>query len=226
MAVSESCDYPEEVNLKEKLKAYPYTDIEKLVELKPDLVLTYEGLMPDNDREKLKTLGIPVYCVSFNTVEGVFSGMKGLAQLLSAEEKSMLKVDSLQAVYQKQLTELSTKTAVCLISSQPMYVYGKGSLVDENLTNLHAQNIVSNEFTEPYPVISEEFLLNSNPQVFIFSSFEDKIEEFFDIHPILKELDAYKKGNTFTINPDNASRPGPRIVQNLIDLKTTLEEAQ
>lgn len=226
VAVSESCDFPEDVHSKEKIKAYPYTDIEKLVKLKPDVVLTYEGLMPDNDIEKLKSLEIPVYSVSFKNVEDVFSGMKSLAQLLSAEEQSMLKVDSLQAVYNGAVSELESKSVVCLISAQPMYAYGKGTLVTENIQKLGAENVINEQFTESFPVISEEFLLKHQPEVFIFSSFENKMEEFFDIHPLLKELEAYKKGNTFIINPDNASRPGPRVVQNLIDLKNTLEKAQ
>ena len=82
---------------KEKPKVYAFTtgDIEKILAVQPDLVLTFSDLQADIARDLIKA-GVPVYAFNTRSVEDILGMVETLGRLVGAEEKAAALVSELE----------------------------------------------------------------------------------------------------------------------------------
>ena len=83
---------------KEKPKVYAFTtgDIEKILAVQPDLVLTFSDLQADIARDLIKA-GVPVYAFNMRSVDDVLGMVETLGRLVGAEAKAVAMVAELEA---------------------------------------------------------------------------------------------------------------------------------
>jgi iron complex transport system substrate-binding protein len=83
---------------KEKPKVYAFTtgDIEKILAVQPDLVLTFSDLQADIARDLIKA-GVPVYAFNMRSVDDILGMVETLGRLVGAEAKAAAMVAELEA---------------------------------------------------------------------------------------------------------------------------------
>lgn len=83
---------------KEKPKVFAFTsgDIEKILAVQPDLVLTFSDLQCDISRDLIKA-GIPVYAFNTRSVDDILGMIETLGRLVGAETKALAWVTELEA---------------------------------------------------------------------------------------------------------------------------------
>jgi len=83
---------------KEKPKVYAFTtgDIEKILAVQPDLVLTFSDLQADIARDLIKA-GVPVYAFNMRSVDDILGMVETLGRLVGAEAKAAAMVGDLEA---------------------------------------------------------------------------------------------------------------------------------
>ena len=83
---------------KEKPKVYAFTtgDIEKILAVQPDLVLTFSDLQADIARDLIKA-GVPVYAFNMRSVDDILGMIETLGRLVGAEAKASELVAELEA---------------------------------------------------------------------------------------------------------------------------------
>ena len=83
---------------KEKPKVYAFTsgDIEKILAVQPDLVLTFSDLQADIARDLIKA-GVPVYAFNMRSVDDILGMIETLGRLVGAEAKAGELVATLEA---------------------------------------------------------------------------------------------------------------------------------
>ncbi len=83
---------------KEKPKVFAFTsgDIEKILAVQPDLVLTFSDLQSDISRDLIKA-GIPVYAFNTRSVEDILGMVETVGRLVGAEAKALALVGELEA---------------------------------------------------------------------------------------------------------------------------------
>ncbi len=83
---------------KEKPKVYAFTsgDIDKILSVKPDLVLTFSDLQADIARDLIKT-GVPVYAFNQRSIDDTLGMVETIGRLVGAEEKALQIVVELEA---------------------------------------------------------------------------------------------------------------------------------
>ncbi|MDP3538081.1 MAG: cobalamin-binding protein [Azonexus sp.] len=83
---------------KEKPKVYAFTtgDIDKILAVQPDLVLTFSDLQADIARDLIKA-GVPVYAFNMRSVEDILGMIETLGRLVGAEAKAAELVAGLEA---------------------------------------------------------------------------------------------------------------------------------
>lgn len=83
---------------KEKPKVYAFTtgDIDKIMAVQPDLVLTFSDLQADIARDLIKA-GVPVYAFNMRSVEDILGMVETLGRLVGAEAKAAELVAGLEA---------------------------------------------------------------------------------------------------------------------------------
>jgi iron complex transport system substrate-binding protein len=83
---------------KEKPKVFAFTsgDIDKILAVQPDLVLTFSDLQGDIARDLIKA-GMPVYAFNTRSVEDILGMVETVGRLVGAEPKALALVGELEA---------------------------------------------------------------------------------------------------------------------------------
>ncbi len=217
-------DYPEAAKTKPKIGGYFTPNIEEIVAMKPDLVLT-DGEVPDLIT-KLDSLGIPVAVVNPKDINSVLTDIELLGNITGTQKEA------------KELTSDMKKridAVVNTVSSAPrpsvFYVFdatdptkpwtaGPGSFVD-SLINMAGGHNVAASASGPWIQFNMEQLISSNPDIILVDSSHgtaaispSQIKEL----PGWQDLTAVKGNRIYTIDGDLVNRSGPRIVDGLEEM--------
>lgn len=221
VGVTQNCNYPAAVKTKPIVNNYPM-DFEALLKVKPDLVFTKDGITPMADTERMKQMGIPVYYQSYSTVEDILDGLEDIAKIMGREEVSRSKIDSLRALKNTivQQTQSLPKPSVLAITwKDPIYAYGKNTILSDKLQLAGAVNAIDTIFDNPYPALSREYILKINPDIILGGTFNEMDSSFFNLYPELKKTNAYRNKRIYKVTDDLNSRPSPRVIEAVIELK-------
>lgn len=143
-------------------------DFERLVALKPDLVLT----LPGPYLQKMHDLGLPVFILQPADAEGILQDLGRLGQVLDVQGKADQVVAGLRAKTQaveKDLAAISGQPRVKVFfetSDNPIFTAGKGSYVDSLITAAGGINIFGDQ-NSAYPQVSAEEVIRRAPDVII-----------------------------------------------------------
>ncbi|MBW7468246.1 ABC transporter substrate-binding protein [Pontibacter aydingkolensis] len=215
-------DYPAAVYSKPIVSNYP-VDYEQVLQLKPDLIFTVEGITPLDVAERLGELGVPVYYQKYRTVEDVFTGMEKIGQIMGREKEAHYLADSLRkevsSMAQKYKNVKQPQQVLAITWKDPIYVYGQNTIFTDKLRILGAENAVKEVFEQPYPALTREYILKLDPDVLLGGSKEKLENEFFGLYPELRKIKAYQNNRIYDPTDNLQSRPGPRIVESLRELE-------
>ena len=222
VARTQVCDYPAAALRKPIVSSYPL-DMEKLVQLHPDVVFTVEGITSLDDAARLEKFGIPVYFQRFGSMEDLFRALNDMGRILGRPAQARHLTDSLQA----QLRAVASappagkpRPRVLAITWQdPIYVYGQNTLFTDKIRLAGGQNAVTEKFAQPYPALTREYILKMNPDVLIGGSFGKLDSTFFRNYPELKRINAYRNRRVYGITGNLMERPGPRVLESVRELQ-------
>ncbi|SFC55221.1 iron complex transport system substrate-binding protein [Flexibacter flexilis DSM 6793] len=225
LAVTSICNYPEAVKNKKKISAYPL-DIETIVGLKPDIIFTEEGMTSPENAEKLKSLGIPVYFQRYVTASDLLADLRMMGNLMQQPEKTTHVLDSLEAelrTFEAEAQMPKTRPKVLAITWQnPIYAYGKNTLMTDKIRLAGGENAIDTVFAKIYPELMREYILKMNPDVIFGGTFGKMDSTFFSLYPELKQVNAYRNKCVYELNDDLTSRPSPRVLESVREIKKVL----
>ncbi len=97
---------------KEKPKVYAFTsgDLDKILAVRPDLVLTFSDLQADIARDLIKA-GVPVYAFNQRSVDETLGMVETIGRLVGAEDKALRLVRELEAQIASARTVASERIA-------------------------------------------------------------------------------------------------------------------
>ncbi|WP_299248086.1 helical backbone metal receptor [uncultured Cytophaga sp.] len=200
------CDYPEGIKTKPVINSYP-VDIEALVRLKPDLILVKKGMISIQDLEKLEQLHQTVFVQEYDLMKDIRKSATTLVQLTKGDTLQLNQW--LVRLKNNSSAIKNTKKFLAITSVNPVYVYGKKTFLSELAEFAGGENCVQ-LIDNPYPTIDVEYMLRSNPEVYIFDS-EAQKALFFETYPILKKTIGFQESKLYVIDASVMSRPGIRL---------------
>lgn len=161
---------------------YKEPDYEKIIELKPDIVIVQPKYVSQVD-EKLSPLGIKVVCLPFNQQDMFDQELTTLAEMLGPEEKA--RADEFIAWKQGSVDALKSRVegtdARVRVYGEwtdtPWYTGSKLSGLDDVITMAGGYNIAGplnpeSNLSLRYPTVDSEWVLKENPEVVIFPAFD------------------------------------------------------
>ena len=218
IGVTDYCDYPPSARLKSKIGGIMNPNVERIIALRPDLVLMIGSGNMKSDYDKLSSSGITVFVSYPHTLEDIFKSISDAGVLTSATPKA----DSLLQVLRLRKQELvgeaaarPKRTVLMLLSLNPIVAIGPGTFLDEMITLANGENI-AHTATTAYPLLSREEILRRQPDVIIATN--DIVRSSGDIlstYPEWKTLSAIRNRRIGIIDASIVSRPGPRIIDGL-----------
>jgi iron complex transport system substrate-binding protein len=224
-AVTQNCDFPAAAKRKPVVNSYP-VDFEGLLRIKPDLVFAVEGITPLADARRIEALGIPVYYQQYRTVEDVLKGIEAVGTITGHAEKARRLADSLRTVRNAIRRETATlpkpKVLGIIWPEDPIYVFGRNTVFSDKLLTAGGVNAVEPIFEAESPALSREYILKINPDVIIGGDFEKMDTTFFRQYPELRRVNAYRNRRIYRLTDDLLSRPGPRVVESILEIKNAI----
>ncbi|HLX59396.1 MAG TPA: ABC transporter substrate-binding protein [Ktedonobacteraceae bacterium] len=198
-------------------------NVEQIVALRPDLVLSYGGLSKQYDRQ-LQSLGLRVIDLPIANLEQVLQQILVVGRLTFTESTAQALVNQLQQQINqiKKAVEGTTAPKVMLEvdDSTPgkPYVFGGGSYGDEMLQDANGINIFHNDSSNGgYPQVSDEAVISANPQFVILTedpAYGGNPAQVYQ-RPNWGSIDALKLRQVYRINANIMQQASPRLVEGL-----------
>lgn len=148
---------------------YGQLDMERLLSLKPDLILLWPGSVGPAQREQLQRLNIPVYVAEPHSLEQLTTQVQAIAQQLGREEAGR----QLAAQLRQRLAELRERyqraeplRVFYQVWDQPLYTVGGGQIISDALSVCGARNVFD-DLKLPAPQVNIESVLQRDPEVIL-----------------------------------------------------------
>jgi iron complex transport system substrate-binding protein len=198
-------------------------NIEKIVALKPDLILSYGGETRPTD-QRLASLGLHVVDLPLTNFSQALQQILLVGRLTFTQSTATTLVNQLQ----QQIDHI--KAAVAGTSAPKVllevddstpgkpYVFGGGSFGDEMLQDAHGINIFHNNTSSGgYPQVTDEAIIAADPQYVILTEDPNYGGNPASVYkrPNWGSIDALKMHHVYHINVNIMQHPGPRLVEGL-----------
>ncbi len=225
VARSQACDYPPEALDIAEVQTFPQLDLEQIQQTQADLLITTDEIFTPEDISQLSRIGLPTYLLHYGGIGDVFRSIRQLGQLLDQQHQADQLADSLQTIT-KQVADSTQNLihygTVILISDDPLLVAGGGGYLDSLIYLAGGKNLFHRKEEAYYRTTVEE-LLSVKPEYLIIPSKDDQIYgRLISTYPALYYTPADKEKRVHIIDPDLLYRPGPRLVEGLLDLTQIL----
>ncbi len=222
IAVTQYCDYPPEVKEKPTIGGYINPNLEKIIALKPDLILGFRG-NPLPLIHKLQSLGLPIFVLDEGqTISSLLRMIDRLGKVtFKAEKAASLRrqLESILSEIDHKLTSTTNKPRVLLtFQGSQLWSCGEESFLNDLITRAGGINIWHDIHRAWFVAQAEEIILK-NPEIIIILAPDinhfNQTKQFLFSLPRFNQIKAIRNQKIFFIDEDLVSRLSPRLIEAL-----------
>jgi iron complex transport system substrate-binding protein len=165
VGITDFTDYPSEARTKPSVGGLTNPSMEKIVALHPDLVLAMQDMNGGGTVEQLQHLGIPVFVVNPQNLQGVLESTRHLGEAVgrSSSAEALVKRLEQQRVSVGTLVErLRRPTVLALIWYDPVITAGKRSFITDIVFTAGGRSATA-DIPQAWPQISLEEVVRRSP---------------------------------------------------------------
>ena len=213
------CDYPEEVVDIQSIGDLMDPNIEKIVELEPDIAIA-SAHFSEEVLKKLEESGVKVIILyGEESFDGTYEVIEKVGNTINANGKASDIVDNMKVtvadVVQKvQGLEKPSVYYVVSFGEYGDFTAGSDTFIGQLIEMAGAKNAADDVEGWSY---SLEKLIEKNPD-YLICSLVDKHKEQLKTANGYKDLDAVLNGKIYEIDKNKLERQGPRIVEGLKEI--------
>lgn len=219
-------DYPEAARKLPRVGDAFQVDYERVLALRPDLVLVWDTGTPETVIGRLAELGLRVERVSTSRLDDIATAIERIGKLAGTET-------SAHATAQRFLREVSevrahTPAAEPLsvfyqISEKPLYTVNGAHLISEIIGLCGGRNVFA-DLAQLAPAVSLEAVLARDPQVILTA--DGAQGDPLSVWRNWPRLRAVELGNLYTVHADHVARATPRVIEGVREVCDVLDEAR
>jgi iron complex transport system substrate-binding protein len=201
-------------------------DFERLLALKPDLVLVWSGGTPEPVIEQLSRLGLRVHRVTIVHLADVATAVRDIGQLAGtstiADPAARDYLDRIAAL-RAQRAAAAEISVFYQISEKPLYTVNRRHLITEVLELCGGRNIFAN-LAQLAPPVSIEAVLERDPEVIMTA--DGAAGDPLSVWKKWPQVRAVRLGNLYTVSADHVARATTRIVDGAQEVCGILNQAR
>lgn len=226
VATTDHADYPAAALEIPRIGGYHGIQIERILELNPDLVVVWGGGNKAEDIQRIKELGFEVFDSTPKTLQAVADELEALGKLTGNQAQATTAAQSyrqeLARLQQVNLAKPEVKVFYQLWST-PLMTVAEGSWIQQIIAVCHGDNVFVDSANE-YPQVSLETVLLKMPEVILQSQDEGNIQGVdWKQWP---EIPAVKQQHIYQLNADLLHRAAPRALLGVEALCGALDKAR
>ena len=221
-------DFPEVANSLPIVGGYAKTNLEKILQLQPDLVIAWESGNSDASVARIQELGFPVYVDQPDKLDDVAKSIKDIGTLAgtskianAAANKYLQKIENVRT---KKLHE-NAVTTFYQVWNSPLRTINGNHIISDAIELCGGSNIYANE-SAIAPMVNIESILERDPEVILASGMSNARPDWLDDWKDWPSLNAVTLDNLYFVNPDHIQRHTVRILIGIDTICAHLHEAR
>jgi iron complex transport system substrate-binding protein len=224
----EYSDYPPEAKRIPRVGDSRAIDMERLLAMKPDLIVVWFYGNAQKQIDLLLTLGIPVYYNEPRKVDDVASSLERLGKLAGTEAVAYAAARTYRERVRALRERYGGREPVSVfyeIWNRPLYTVNGKHLIGDVIRLCGGRNVFA-DLPALAPVVTQEAVLKANPDAIVASGMGGVRPEWLVEWKSWPDLTAAKLDNLFAIESDLINRHGPRIAEGARRLCEMLDAAR
>jgi len=228
VGVSARSDFPEDAQRLPVVSDSGRIDLERIVALRPDLVLAWLSGNPSRQLEQLERRGIPVLAIEVRRLDDIPRLLRlvgAAAGRGEAAEQAALQAARSVRTLVARYAGLRPLRVFVEIWHEPLMTVSGSHLISEVLQVCGGKNVYA-KAAALTPAVSPETLLVLRPEVVIMSSGAGTGAEQAGRWRRLALLPAVQQGALYELDPNLLHRQGPRLIEAARTMCGQLERAR
>ena len=226
------CTFPIEAQSKPKVGGYFSPSLEKILSLKPDMVIMQQSSLELS--HKLQQLGISTQVLSLKTLEDIKKSIQTIGEILNKQQKAQEILNTLNTKLQEIQNIIKNQKILMVIGhnvslEKRIFVAGQNLYFDD-IINQSGNTNAFKSTRVGQPILNMENIIATNPDIVILLApfREDKhLTKEQLISPWLKlPINATKTNNIYMIDKHYAGIASNRLIYFLEDFKGFLANAR
>jgi iron complex transport system substrate-binding protein len=228
VGVVEYSDFPPAAAGLPVIGRHDLLDLEAIVALQPDLVVSWKSGNPAAAIERLRQLGLTVYVAEPRELHSIPAHLEKLAILAGTQSSAQAVSEQFTATLEQLQEAYSQQTAVRVfyqVWDSPLITAGGNELINDMIALCGGLNIFA-DLSLMAPKVNTEAVLVRNPQVIIASGMDVARPEWLDHWRDWPQLDAVAGGHLYFIPPDLVQRHTPRALLGVSQMCEQIDRAR
>jgi iron complex transport system substrate-binding protein len=224
VGVSDYSDYPPPAKRIPSVGSSTALDLERIIALKPDLVVVWGSGNSAAQVAQLRKLRLPIFESEPRDFEMVASSLERLGLLAGSAAGGRAAAEDFRSRLRQLGATYRQRPAISVfyqIWSDPLMTLNDAHMVSAAIRLCGGQNIFG-ALPQLAPTVSIEAVLKADPEVIFAGANSDALSAWRQF----PRLTAVTRGNLFTVNRDWLSRAGPRILDGAEALCKQLDNAR
>ena len=218
VGVTQYSNYPPEAVRLPKVGSYVNLSLEKILALRPDLVIGIRDGNPKAVIDRLTELVVPCYIVDPKSLQGVVTTVRNIGRAVGREQAA----DQIAGQMASRIREVERRVAGIArprvfyqIGVEPIVSAGQGTFPNILIETAGGKNVAAD--MAGYPQLNVEQVLVARPEIIIVTSMTreydfERVKGFWGRWP---DLPAVAAARIYVVDSDLMDRPSPRIVEGL-----------
>lgn len=224
----EYSDYPPAARSIPRVGDNRQIDLERLLALKPDLLVVWRHDASSRQMEQLRQLGIPLFYSEPQKLDDIPEAVLRLGRLLGTEAQARRNAAELQQRIGDLAARYRHRPAVRVfyqVWDRPLYTLSERHIVSDAIRICGGENVFARLATIA-PSITAEAVLQEDPEAIVNGHQREQTDGGIAMWKRYPGMLAVRRGNLFTISGDLMNRSGPRIIAGAAELCESLDEAR
>ncbi|MES2830527.1 MAG: cobalamin-binding protein [Pseudomonadota bacterium] len=221
-------DYPAAALALPRVGDHHRLDLERILALKPDLLVVWLHGGAARQMEPLRKLGIPLYYNDPRRLEDISKTVEQLGRLMGTETQAQATASGVR----QQLAELGSRyrnrspvRVFYQVWDQPLYTLNGETILSDVIRLCGGENVFASLVIKA-PVVGIEAVIAENPEAIFSGDSRNRSNSALERWKSFPSLAAVRQGNLFLVNADLLNRATPRIVAGATDMCEKMEQAR
>jgi len=219
-------DYPEAAKSIPRIGSNREIDIERVIALKPDLIVAWMHNSSERQIDLVRKLGVPVFQSDPQSLDSIPESVLRLGRLMgtdAAAEATATQLRKQLAALRAQYARRPPVRTFYQVWDKPLYTLSGKSILTDAMRLCGGVNIFDS-LNVVAPIVTIESVLQANPEAIIATA--EKNYSGVELWKQYGSVQAVRNKNLFTLDGNLLNRAGPRMIEGTAAMCEVLEQAR
>ena len=221
-------DFPEQAKRIANIGDNRQIDLERVIALKPDLLVVWRHGSSERQLAQLRALGIPMFHSEPHKLDDIADSLLRLGKLMGTEGVARPAAAALRGQLAALAARYAGRAPVSMfyqVWDKPLYTLNGAHIVSDAMRLCGGVNIFA-AMKITAPVVGIEAVLQENPEAIFGSSEKSDPARGINMWKAFPNVTAVRNANLFTLDGNLLNRAGPRMIEGAAVLCEKLDVAR